>query len=156
MTVTGHPIHTNNGVLSADETKLSAVYNELFAYTEGIRDTGGGDGRTAPRYYTYVSHERALERAYRANYGSFFRRFYEGDSSLWEGPGARYASQSNADFVLTLYLLRVTNNDTRQVDELFRMSGLMRQKWDRKVNDRETYGERTIDRALKVRLKSQK
>ena len=105
MTVTGHPIHANNGVLSADETKLSAVYNELFAYNDPIkRDTGGGDGRTAPRYYTYVSLERALERAYRANYGSFFRRLYEGDSSLWEGPGARYASQSNADFVLTLYL----------------------------------------------------
>ena len=92
------------------------MYNELFAYTEGIRGTGGGAEGSAPRYYTYVSDERALARAKGANYGSFFRRFYEGDASLWEGPGARYASQSNADFVLALYLLRVTNNDTVQSD----------------------------------------
>lgn len=155
MTVTGHPIHTNSGLISADQDRLSAVYNELFGYTEGERGTGGGAEGSAPRYYTYVSDEQALARAHRANYGSFFRRFYEGDASLWEGEGARYASQSNADFVLVLFLLRVTNNNTGQSDELFRRSGLMRPKWDRKVNKHETYGQHTIKRALDVRLRSQ-
>ena len=154
MTVTGHPIHANSDLISQDQDRLSAVYNELFAYTEGIKDTGGGAGGSLPGYYTYVSDEQELARAHRANYGSFFRRFYEGDASLWEGPGARYASQSNADFVLALYLLRVTNNDAVQSDRLFRMSGLMRSKWDRKVNKYETYGQRTIKRALQVRLKN--
>lgn len=155
MSVTGQRLNGNKDFLSADQDRLSAVYNELFAYTDPVlRDTGVGyeEGRSA--YFTNVSLERALDRAYRANYGSFFRRFYEGDSSLWEAEGAKYASQSNADFVLVLFLLRVTNNDVGQVDELFRRSGLMRLKWDRKVNKSETYGQRTIKRALEVRRNS--
>ncbi len=155
VTLTGHHLHGSRGFLQADQDRLAAVYNEIFAYTEPVlRGTGGGVGDGQSRYFTYVSDQRALERAYRASYGSFFRRFYEGDTSLWEGAGARYASQSNADFVLVLYLLRVTNNDTTQVDRLFRMSGLMRPKWDRNVNKDETYGKRTIKRALAVRMRS--
>lgn len=154
MTITGHHIHGSRGFLQADQNRLAAVYNEVFAYAEQIRDTGVGAGGGGSQYFTYVSLQRALERAYRANYASFFDRFYRGDTSLWEGEGARYASQSNADFVLVLYLLRVTNNNTEQVDKLFRRSGLMRPKWDRKVNKTETYGQRTIKRALAVRKNS--
>ncbi|MBV9689194.1 MAG: hypothetical protein JO202_05715 [Ktedonobacteraceae bacterium] len=154
MTITGHHIHGSRGFLQADQNRLAAVYNEVFAYADPIRDTGVGVGGGEPRFYTYVSDQRALERAYRANYAEKFRRFYEGDQSLWEGEGAQYASQSNADFVLALYLMRVTNNNAVQVDRLFRMSGLMRSKWDRKVNKNETYGQRTIKRALEIRLKS--
>ena len=150
MTITGHHLHGSRGFLQTDQDRLAAIYNELFAYADPVSES---TGESKPRHYTKVSDKRALERAYRANYGSFFSRFYEGDSSLWEGPGARYASQSNADFVLVLYLLRVTNNDTDQVDMLFRRSGLMRPKWDRKVNKFETYGQRTRKRALSVRLK---
>jgi putative DNA primase/helicase len=152
ITVTGHHIHGSRGYLQAKQDRLAAVYNEVFAYTDPIlKDTGGGIERGGSRYFTYVTDQRALERAYRTNYADKFRRLYEGDMSLWEGEGATYPSQSNADFVLVLYLLRVTNNDTEQVDRLFRMSGLMRPKWDRKVNKYQTYGERIIKRALEIR-----
>jgi len=153
MTVTGHLLHGSRGYLQEDQDRLAAIYNEVFAYSEPIRDTGGGVGRS--QYFTYVSHQKALDRAYRANYAEKFRRLYEGDTSLWEDEKPRYASQSNADFALVLYLLRVTNNDLSQVDMLFRRSGLMRPKWDRKVNKTETYGQRTLRRALEERKKSQ-
>lgn len=152
ITITGHHLHGSKGNLQTDQDRLAAVYNEIFAYADPVlRGTGGGASGGESRYFTYVSDQRALDRAYRANYGDNFKRFYEGDASLWEGEGARYRSQSNADFALVLYLLRVTNNDSKQVDRLFRMSGLMRPKWDRKVNESETYGKRTIKRALEVR-----
>jgi len=90
-----------------------------------------------------------LEKAYNARNAANFRRYYEGDYSLFEGKGARHRSHSEADFTLVLMLLYWTNNDTAQVDRLFRQSGLMREKWDRKVKGDETYGERIIKDALR-------
>jgi putative DNA primase/helicase len=90
-----------------------------------------------------------LEKAYNAKNRANFKRHYEGDYSLWEGKGAKHKSHSEADFELVLLLLYWTNNDTSQVDRLFRQSGLMREKWDRKIKDNETYGQRLIADALR-------
>ena len=102
---------------------------------------------------SYLSDTAVLEKAYKAKNTANFKRHFEGDYSLWEGKGAKHKSHSEADFELVLLLLYWTNNDTAQVDRLFRQSGLMREKWDRPVKASETYGERIISDALsKARL----
>jgi putative DNA primase/helicase len=89
-----------------------------------------------------------LQKALKAKNAENFKRYYHGDTSLWEGAGAKHHSQSEADFTLVLMLLYWTNKDPTQVDRLFRQSGLMRSKWDRPIKSNETYGERIIKDAL--------
>jgi putative DNA primase/helicase len=63
----------------------------------------------------------------------------------WQGNG--WNSQSDADLALANMLAFYTGKDAHQMDELFRQSGLYRQKWDRKTGDT-TYGRLTIERAI--------
>lgn len=144
LTVTGQQINNTPAQLTANQPHLDAVYHALFPPQppqQQKENTGGGDDRSAIRL---LPNEQVLARAYNAKNGQLFRRYYEGDYSLWEGAAARHHSQSEADFTLCLYLLYWTNNDVSQAERLFRHSGLMREKWDRKLKGQETYGERTI------------
>ena len=65
---------------------------------------------------------------------------------LWRGDSSGYKSQSNADLGLCR-MLKFYTQDARQIDRLFRQSGLFRPKWD-SVHGGRTYGERTIGTAL--------
>jgi hypothetical protein len=62
---------------------------------------------------------------------------------LWSGDTSGYASQSEADLGLTIKLIFWFGRDPARIDELFRQSGLMRDKWER-----QDYRERTITTAL--------
>jgi putative DNA primase/helicase len=137
LTVTGHQLDGSSAVLSTNQTALEAVYSKLFPPMQRTENTVGGGVRGGP-----VPDEEVLTKAYAAKNGETFKRYYEGDSSLWEGK-----SQSQADFTLCLMLLYWTNNDSSQVDRLFRRSGLMREKWNRRTGSM-TYGELTIRNAL--------
>lgn len=81
------------------------------------------------------------ERAFNARNGAKFKRLYSGDIS-------DYDSQSEADFALCDFLAFWTRKNPQRMDELFRSSGLMRDKWDRKQSG-STYGEITIQKAIK-------
>lgn len=87
-----------------------------------------------------------LERAKNAKFsGSKF-------SALWDGAyqvvNPRW-SQSEADLSLCRLLGFWTKNDPARVDALFRLSGLFREKWDKRCrSDGSTYGELTIRKAL--------
>ena len=66
-------------------------------------------------------------------------------TDLWEGVGV--SDPSEADYKLCFYLAQYLNLDKVSIDECFRDSRLIRDKWDeRRGND--TYGERTINRAI--------
>ena len=67
--------------------------------------------------------------------------------SLWEGSIAGYSSHSEADMALCSHLAFWTGKDPVQMDQLFRQSGLMRDKWDRKQSGT-TYGAITIQKAI--------
>lgn len=79
-----------------------------------------------------------LRRAFDAGNGDKVRRLYEGDTS-------GYPSPSEADLAL-LSLLAFWTQDRTQLDRLFRISGLMRSKWDRA-----DYRDHTIEHALSNR-----
>ena len=83
-----------------------------------------------------------LERARAAENGARF-------DALWRGQTSGYDSHSEADMALCLHLAFWTGGDSARMDDLFRQSGLMREKWDDvHYADGSTYGERTIERAL--------
>jgi hypothetical protein len=88
-----------------------------------------------------LADEQLLERARTAKNGEKFKRLYD------EGDVSGYDSQSEADLALVALLLFWTP-DTEQVDQLFRRSRLMRDKWDESSGDEGTYGARTIRKAL--------
>lgn len=68
--------------------------------------------------------------------------------ALWDGNIAAYGSASEADAALCNHLAFWTGNDPQRIDRLFRQSGLMREKWDRRARTGETYGQGTIKRCL--------
>lgn len=87
-----------------------------------------------------------------------FKRYYEGDASLWTGSDKLVNSKSEADFVLVLMLLSRTQDNVERVKRLFRASGLFDpEKTDRltghdpKTHRPITYLEMSIYNALKKR-----
>jgi predicted RNase H-like nuclease (RuvC/YqgF family) len=60
-----------------------------------------------------------------------------------------YDSQSEADMALCCLLAFWTGGDRTRMEQLFRQSGLHREKWDEvHYADGSTYGEKTIERAI--------
>jgi len=67
--------------------------------------------------------------------------------TLWSGDWSAYSSESEADMALCS-LLAFWTQDSAQLDSLMRESGRYREKWDARRGSEETYGSRTIARAL--------
>lgn len=78
--------------------------------------------------------------AYSAKNGSLFKALYSGDFSA-------YASQSEADMAFCNMLAFWCGCDAEKMDAIFRQSGLMRDKWDRKQSGT-TYGVITLQKAI--------
>lgn len=152
LTVTGHRIANTPHDVKPRHKELYGLYHRIFQLEnrEQVQEnTGGGVGhRPTVRYQQDLPDETVLHKALQAKNGNNFRRYFNGDTSLWEGARARHQSQSEADFTLVLMLLYWTNKDQTQVDRLFRQSGLMREKWTRAIKGSETYGERIIKDAM--------
>jgi hypothetical protein len=71
------------------------------------------------------------------------KKLFEGDTSDYQD------DQSAADMALANHLAFWTGKNYRQMDELFRESGLFRQKWDQvHSGDGKTYGQMTLERAI--------
>ncbi len=69
---------------------------------------------------------------------------------LWNGNIADFGDRSAADMSLCNILAFWTQKDAAQIDRLFRLSGLMRSKWDeRHYSDGRTYGQATIATAIR-------
>jgi hypothetical protein len=78
-----------------------------------------------------------LEKAFAARNGADFRALWEG---RWQGT---YSSQSEADLALCATLAFWTDRDPDRIDQMFRQSGLHREKWERA-----DYRTRTIETAI--------
>ena len=88
-----------------------------------------------------ISDEELIERARRSRNGDRFGRLWQGDTSDYGN------DHSRADLALCRMLSFWCRGDPERVDRLFRRSGLMRDKWDRRAG-RFSYGHRTIEAAL--------
>ena len=81
-----------------------------------------------------------IDKMFSSNKGYGIRLLFNGDMS-------GYSSQSEADLALCNHLAYWTNGDAVRMDNLFRQSGLMRDKWEER-HGAQTYGEMTISKAL--------
>ena len=85
--------------------------------------------------------DELLEKAFSSRRGEAIRR-------LWSGDITGYPSHSEADQALCSHLAFWTGRDAGMMDTMFRQSGLMRDKWDRKQAS-STYGQITIQTAIR-------
>jgi hypothetical protein len=72
-------------------------------------------------------------------------------TDLWYGDRSSYTNPSAADMAFCNFLAFYTGKDASRMDQLFRQSGLMRDKWDRDARTGEKYGEGTIRKAIEDR-----
>jgi primase-polymerase (primpol)-like protein len=96
-----------------------------------------------------LSDDDLLERAIDSKSGATIQALLDGDAALWQTHESRYPSQSEADMGLCFFLGFWTGGDPERMDRLFRNSGLMREKWDRRhYGNGATYGDVCIARTL--------
>ncbi len=123
-------------------------YADVADCTEAIKPLhekylGGARSEPAQRIVQTTplpcSVSEVLEAASRAKNGSRFQALYAGNCS-------EYASQSEADMAFCNMLAFWTGRNAALMDEIFRNSGLMRDKWDRRQSG-STYGALTIQKA---------
>lgn len=88
-----------------------------------------------------LSIDEVIEKAMRSKSGDKFKALMQGDIS-------GYKSQSEADMALCNILAFWCGGDTAMMDTIYRKSGLMRPKWDRKQCG-STYGAITLEKAVK-------
>lgn len=106
---------------------------------------GGGAAPTTgikPIEKITLGEEEILKLARQSKQGQIFNDLFSGN---WE---SYFTSQSEADMSLCNMLAFWTGRNAQTMDKLFRQSGLMREKWDRKQSGT-TYGAITISKAIK-------
>ncbi|WP_254538699.1 phage NrS-1 polymerase family protein [Halomarina litorea] len=149
FTVTGEHVDGRPQSIARRQDALTAIHREYVQETD-TNSTGGDDtsgeaaGRTnkAPRTDVTLTDDDLLEKARAASNGEKF-------DQLWNGTVAGYNSHSEADMALCCLLAFWTGGDHAWINQLFRQSGLLREKWDEiHYADGSTYGEKTIERAV--------
>ena len=134
-----------------------------------IKNTRGG-AVSVPTWEPAQTDDDAADRkviddALSAANGERFRRYWQGDPSLWEGekPKLERNSKSEADYVLVLYLLTKTDDNIEQTKRLFQKSGLYDPKKSERLTGTDsrtgrpvTYLEMTIYNALRKRSATRK
>ena len=134
FTMTGQHLAGTPVVIGNRQDELDALMGELFP---PLFQTPAMTNATAAG----LSDDELIERAQCARNGERFRR-------LWAGDASDYGNdRSRADAALCCMLAFWTGGDAERMDGLFRRSGLMRDKWDRRTGE-VTYGELTTRAAL--------
>lgn len=119
FTITGANFPNTPLAINHRQEELDKVYKDTF-------DT---DNKETKRVNNKFSQNAKFESLFAGN---------------WKG---YYESQSEADLALCSHLAYKNNGDYNAVDNEFRSSGLMRDKWD-EMRGSQTYGQTTIETAL--------
>lgn len=136
VTVTGDVYRAGEpeGEIPNDETAMTTLLDTLMKRAKPVQNT-------QMRHHSYLDDEAVIKHAEESASGEKFKALYAGD---WE---ELYDSQSDADMALLAILSFWCGCDEEQMDRLFRASGLMRPKWDRKQAGT-TYGAISIRNAV--------
>ena len=137
LTVTGNHIPgTPKNIQNRSEKVLSFHERYFGSIQESIAPT------LTVQSGTDLDISERLQKAFSSENGEKVKRLFEGDKS-------GYPSQSEADIALCSYLAFWLNRDPSMIDQAFRRSGLMRQKWDEThFADGQTYGKSVITKAI--------
>ena len=136
VTVTGDVYRAGEpeGEIPNNETAMTTLLDTLMKRAKQVQNT-------QMRHHSYLDDDAVIKHAEESASGEKFKALYAGD---WE---ELYDSQSDADMALLAILSFWCGCDEEQMDRLFRASGLMRPKWDRKQAGT-TYGAISIRNAV--------
>ena len=134
FTMTGKHLSSTPFAIHDRQQALEDVITELFPSQASSPTAALGNSGS-------VSDEDLIERAKNARNGDRFRRLWAGDASDYDN------DHSRADLALCRTLAFWSGNDCERIDRLFRRSGLMREKWDRRTGD-SAYGTLTVRAAV--------
>ena len=136
VTVTGDVYRAGEpeGEIPNDETAMTTLLDTLMKRAKQVQNT-------QMRHHSYLDDDAVIKHAEESASGEKFKALYAGD---WE---ELYDSQSDADMALLAILSFWCGCDEEQMDRIFRASGLMRPKWDRKQAGT-TYGAISIRNAV--------
>ena len=135
FTVTGKVFNGHNTV--NDREEQAAKVQETYMQT--VKKQPSATKQTAMASIS-LSDRELLDKAMNAANGMQFARLYSGDTSAYDG------DESRADMALCSLLAFWCQRNTDRMDRLFRQSGLMRDKWDRRQSGT-TYGAITLQKA---------
>ena len=128
LTVTGNPYGEVKPI--ADRTtEALKIYSEYLAKTEKKSTNQRAEYSQHRERREDMSISELWERMFNAPNGRYIQALYYGDIS-------GYGSHSEADLALCNHLAFWTGHDARQMDMMFRESGLMRDKWDEQHGSR--------------------
>ncbi|MGH9621480.1 MAG: hypothetical protein ACRD45_17465 [Bryobacteraceae bacterium] len=134
FTITGKHLIGTPATIQNRQVVLEQLADELFPKASAVPSDSFANSPS-------LSDEELIRRAKNARNGDRFRR-------LWEGDASDYGNDhSRADLGLCRILAFWCGGDAERMDRLFRSSGLMREKWDRRTGE-SAYGIRTIRAAL--------
>lgn len=135
--MTGNPIDPDNVLPVKDCTESIKLLHEKYLSSEKPKRTY--QALNLPCNPINMAVSEILEKAFASKSGEKFRKLYNGDFS-------DYPSQSEADMAFCNMLAFWCGRDIDKMDDIFRHSGLMRDKWDRKQSG-STYGKLMLKKA---------
>ena len=131
--MTGNRISEFDGINECSNS-IIALHQKYI----GAKQTKQHESKITPLNLT---DREIINLALQSKTGNAFKLLWEGN---WEG---LYTSQSDADLALCNHLAFWCQRNESQMDFLFRQSGLMRDKWDRRQSGT-TYGAITISKSI--------
>lgn len=132
FTMTGNRVPGTEKEVEVRVEELKEVYKEHL-HKEKERNT-----ETTTPQETDISQDEILEKAFNASNGDKFQALWRGNTSMYGG------DHSRADQALCNLLSFWTGGDQAKIDQMFRQSGLCRDKW----RNRQDYRQRTIKKAI--------
>lgn len=136
--MTGNHLPNTPKTIATAQTALMQVYQDVFGATPMNSDAALPQADTQPSH----DDQALLARMFASEHAAQIQALWRGDITAYHG------DHSAADLALCNYLAFWTNSDAQWMDWLFRQSGLMRDKWERRARQGETYGQGTINRAI--------
>lgn len=138
--MTGNPLDPDTVLPVADCTESIKYLHEKYLSAEKPKKTTSGVGFNTHSISINMAVSEIIEKALASKTGYKFKKLYSGDFS-------DYPSQSEADMAFCNMLAFWCGKDIEKMDNIFRNSGLMRDKWDRKQSG-STYGKLMLKKAV--------
>ena len=142
---TGARFFVMTGNLCTEYVDIADITETVKPYYEKYRTRSKSKAQSAPQEQlplggSSMNAQEVINRASRSRQGQKFAALYAGDTT-------GYNSNSEADMAFCNMLAFWCQGDLQLMDEIFRSSGLMRDKWDRKQSGT-TYGAITLQKAV--------
>lgn len=141
LTVTGNKI--NDSELREFDNEFQKFHKSVFGKPEKIEPVKKKD---LPKFRFSLEDDELLEKIRSSAQAAKFEALFSG-APIDEYP-LNYQSYSEADLALCAILSFWTSKDPKQMDRIFRQSGLYREKWT-EARGSMTYGEMTIAKAIR-------